>query len=104
VVYSAEVKRKQSAALAGIQEKPEPLRRSFVRNDPLESDVGNRDVHVAAVAGGTPLGPAERAPYSNPRFPQNLALLVRVKRIRDAGFLADHKLAAAICKRDEIGG
>src|SRR5215213_2827178 len=57
---------------------------------------------MVLVCGRAPHDPSQRPTLPDPRLPKNLALVVRIDRVNDAGFLPDdqHTLAAAQTHQD----
>ena len=57
---------------------------------------------MVLVCGGAPHDASQRTTFADARLPKNLAILVRINRMDDAGFLPDdqHPLSAAQTHQD----
>ena len=70
---------------------------------PDKPHVGVRDIHMVLVRSGAPHDPSQRTTFADPRLPQDFALLVRIQRMDDAGFLPDTNTRCPLRKLTRIG-
>src|SRR6516162_1855073 len=57
----------------------------------IKPHVGVRDIYMVLICGRAPHDPSQRTTFADPRLPKDFALLVRIQRVNDAGFLPDNQ-------------
>src|SRR5258708_6610807 len=67
------------------------------RSGPRLRQIGDRCINLLAIAGHSPLDTSVDAAFPDTSLPKDLALLVRVQSIDDAGFLSGSQDVSTVC-------
>jgi hypothetical protein len=64
----------------------------------LPNLVGNGGINIRAITGHPPLNTAVSSTPTNPRLPNDLSILIRIKSVNDSGLLAGDEKVASLAR------